>query len=217
MVEKVVPDATNSTIGGLGRVQSNLDFLPPALSDAGLAPMTESMAISPISSRLGNRGVLALIGLACAALLLLPAGASARPHAHLVGTRAVAPRHAPPAVKRMIKAANHIRHKPYKWGGGHSDWQSKGYDCSGSVSYVLHKAGLLDYPLTSGDLAKWGKGGPNRWVNIWANKDHVFMYIAGLRWDTSYITDGDRSGPGWSETKRPTKGFKLRHPAGINH
>ncbi|CAN5598094.1 hypothetical protein BH10ACT11_BH10ACT11_03130 [soil metagenome] len=161
--------------------------------------------------------LLLLAALLCACVAVMPGAAAARPHAHLEGSRAVAPKHAPPAVKRMIAAANHIWHRPYRWGGGHSQWNSKGYDCSGSVSYVLHKAGLLDYPLASGDLAKWGKKGPNRWVNIWANKDHVFMYIAGLRWDTSYITDGDRSGPGWSELKRPSRGFKLRHPAGINH
>jgi len=158
-----------------------------------------------------------LAALAFAWIAIAPSPASARPHARLHGSRAVAPKHAPPAVKKMIKAANHIRHKPYKWGGGHADWDSKGYDCSGSVSYVLHKAGYLDYPLTSGGFMDWGKKGANRWVNIWASKDHVYMVIAGLRWDTSYITDGDKTGPGWSELKRPSKGFKLRHPAGINN
>jgi cell wall-associated NlpC family hydrolase len=173
--------------------------------------MTLSKRKAPIAT------LAALAALACMSLAFSPAAASARPQAHLHGSRAVAPKHAPPAVKQMIKAANHIRHKPYKWGGGHSDWNSKGYDCSGSVSYVLHKAGYLDYPLDSTGFMHWGKGGANRWVNIWASKDHVYMYIAGLRWDTSYITDGDKSGPGWSEEKRPSKGFKLRHPAGINN
>ena len=40
------------------------------------------------------------------------------------------------------------------------------------------------------------------------------MIIDGLRWDTSFITDGDRSGPGWSTIMRPRKGFRPRHPAG---
>lgn len=155
--------------------------------------------------------------LVCALLAISPLSAGAAPRATLQGSKAVAPKQAPRAVKQMIKAANHIRHRPYKWGGGHKDWKSHGYDCSGSVSYVLHRGGYLDYPLDSTGFMKWGKKGPNRWVKIFASKEHVFMVIAGLRWDTSYITDGDRSGPGWSEMKRPTRGFKLRHPAGINN
>jgi hypothetical protein len=129
--------------------------------------------------------------------------------------RAVAPASAPPAVKAMIEAANRIRNRPYKWGGGHRRWNDRGYDCSGSVSYVMHYAGLLDYPLDSTGFMRWGGGGGGSWVRIYANKEHVFAIIAGLRWDTSYITDGDRSGPGWSEEMRPTGGFRLRHPLGL--
>ena len=150
------------------------------------------------------------------AVALSPATATAElPPAHLNGTKAVAPKGAPKIVKQMIKAGNQIRDKKYKWGGGHGDWNDKGYDCSGAVSYVLHKAGLLDYPLTSGDFMKWGDGGESSRVTIYANKEHVYMIIAGLRWDTSYITDGDRTGPGWSDEMRPTGGFRLRHPVGI--
>jgi hypothetical protein len=145
--------------------------------------------------------------------LLGPAPASASvPQAHLVGSRAVAPRSAPRPVKEMIEAGNDIRHKPYRWGGGHRRWNSRGYDCSGSVSYVLHKAGLLDYPLDSTGFMHWGKRGRSDWVTIYANHKHVFMIIAGLRWDTSYITDGDKSGPGWSTLMRPHRHFRARHP-----
>ena len=114
----------------------------------------------------------------------------------------------------MIRAGNRIRHKPYRWGGGHRRWRSKGYDCSGAVSYVLHRAGLLDYPLDSTGFMHWGKKGHSRWVTIYANSGHAFMVIAGLRWDTSYITDGDPSGPGWSTLRRSSKGYRVRHPAG---
>src|ERR1700744_1854103 len=62
------------------------------------------------------------------------------------GGRAVAPPSAPPAVKAMIEAGNRIRHRPYHWGGGHRSWNAAGYDCSGSVSYVMHAAGLLEFP-----------------------------------------------------------------------
>lgn len=131
--------------------------------------------------------------------------------------RAVAPESAPDSVKAMIAAANRIRHHPYRWGGGHRGWNSRGYDCSGSVSYVLHAAGLLDYPLDSRGFMRWGGGGPGSWVRIYANRGHVFMVIAGLRWDTSYSDDGDRSGPGWSEYPRQTRGFRVRHPLGLLH
>jgi cell wall-associated NlpC family hydrolase len=60
----------------------------------------------------------------------------------------------------MIRAANHIRHRPYRWGGGHRNWRSRGYDCSGSVSYVMHAAGLLDSPLDSTRLHALGRRGP---------------------------------------------------------
>ncbi len=157
---------------------------------------------------------------ACAAFVPLaataPAASAVVPQAKLVnGRRAVAPPLAPLAVKKMMVAANHIRNRPYRWGGGHRHWSSRGYDCSGSVSYVLHAAGLLDYPLDSTGFMRWGGGGAGSWVRIYANHGHVFMVIAGLRWDTSYITDGDRTGPGWSEYMRWTKGFRGRHPLGL--
>jgi cell wall-associated NlpC family hydrolase len=153
------------------------------------------------------------------ALLLLSAAASAAmPQATLTpGGRAVAPPSAPPAVKAMIEAANRIHHRPYSWGGGHRHWNSRGYDCSGSVSYVMHAAGLLESPLDSTGFMRWGGGGGGSWVRIYANREHVFAVIAGLRWDTSYSEDGDRSGPGWSEEMRPTGGFRLRHPLGLEH
>ncbi len=141
---------------------------------------------------------------------------AAMPEARLLpGGRAIPPPSAPPAVKQMIRAANHIRRRPYRWGGGHRNWGSRGYDCSGSVSYVLHAAGLLDSPLDSTGFMRWGGGGPGSWVRIYANREHVFMAIAGLRWDTSATDEGDGHGPGWSEEMRPTGGFRIRHPLGL--
>ncbi|HEX7279107.1 MAG TPA: hypothetical protein VF255_05715 [Solirubrobacterales bacterium] len=155
--------------------------------------------------------------LACGALYGSAAPATAAvPQAQLLPDgRAVAPPSAPPAVEAMIEAANRIRHRPYKWGGGHGKWNDRGYDCSGSVSYVMHAAGLLEYPLDSTGFMRWGGGGAGSWVRIYASKEHVFAVIAGLRWDTSYTDDGDRSGPGWSEEMRSTGGFRLRHPLGL--
>jgi hypothetical protein len=160
--------------------------------------------------------LLAACVLAALATLGGSSASAAVPDARLLPSgRAVAPASAPPAVKAMIQAGNRIRHRPYRWGGGHRHWRSRGYDCSGSVSYVLHAAGLLDWPLDSTGFMRWGGGGPGAWVRIYANREHVFAVIAGLRWDTSMTTEGDGDGPGWSEEMRSTSGFRLRHPLGV--
>ena len=127
---------------------------------------------------------------------------------------AYAPSKAPMAVKRVIWAANQLKSKPYKWGGGHASWRDSGYDCSGSVSFALHAAGLLGAPQTSGTLTRYGKGGAGKWISIYANKGHVFMVVAGMRFDTSPYGSGSR-GPRWRITGRPAGGFKVRHPAGL--
>jgi cell wall-associated NlpC family hydrolase len=130
----------------------------------------------------------------------------------LHGGVAVAPADAPLAVKLAIAAANHIRHKPYIWGGGHGSFQARGYDCSGSVSYVLHAAGLLSFPEVSGALAHWGVKGDGKWITVYANAGHAFVIIAGLRFDTS---GQGQSGPRWRPEPRWLRGFHRRHPAGL--
>jgi hypothetical protein len=166
--------------------------------------------------RLGTFSICCLLALGGLAAVVSPAASAAVPSARLLPDgRAVAPSSAPPSVKAMIEAGNRIRHRPYRWGGGHRHWNSAGYDCSGSVSYVLHAAGLLESPLDSTGFMRWGAGGAGSWVRIYANREHVFAIVAGLRWDTSLTTDGDRSGPGWSEEMRSTGGFRLRHPLGL--
>lgn len=166
-----------------------------------------------------RQGILSSIAVACLCLAAwAPAASASPPTATLVGSRAIAPPSAPPAVQAMIKAANAIRHRPYVWGGGHQSWNSRGYDCSGSVSYVLHAAGLLDSPLDSRGFMRYGEPGAGQWLKIYASNGHVFMVIAGLRWDTAGVTDGDKSGPGWSPivpTSTP-RGYKERHPIGVN-
>ena len=126
--------------------------------------------------------------------------------------QAVAPADAPEAVRLAIAAANHIRHKPYVWGGGHASFTARGYDCSGSVSYVLHAAGLLSFPEVSGALAHWGVLGEGNWITVYANAGHAFMIIAGLRFDTS---GAGASGPRWRAEPRWLRGFHRRHPAGL--
>jgi peptidoglycan hydrolase-like protein with peptidoglycan-binding domain len=125
---------------------------------------------------------------------------------------AIAPANAPDAVKAIIAAGNKIAKTPYIYGGGHGKWEDKGYDCSGSVSYALHGANLLDQPLVSGDFPNWGTPGPGQWVTIYGNSGHVFMYVAGLRFDTSGASS---SGSRWQAATRPTKGYGVSHPTGL--
>jgi cell wall-associated NlpC family hydrolase len=125
---------------------------------------------------------------------------------------ALPPLEAPEAVHQMIEAGNVIARSPYVWGGGHGKWLDKGYDCSGSVSFVLASAGLLNAPLDSGRLMSWGKPGRGKWVTIYANQGHVWMVVAGIRFDTS---GAKVSGSRWQNDMRPTGSFVVRHPAGL--
>jgi cell wall-associated NlpC family hydrolase len=125
---------------------------------------------------------------------------------------AVAPLEAPDVVATVIAAGNEIATTPYKWGGGHGAWKDSGYDCSGSVSFALAGAGLLDSPLTSGGLMRYGKAGPGRWITIYANAGHTFMVVAGLRFDTSGAQGGTRWQP---PDGRSYAGFTARHPPGL--
>ncbi|MGH2981146.1 MAG: hypothetical protein ACRDKV_03765 [Solirubrobacterales bacterium] len=136
------------------------------------------------------------------------------PKARLVRGKAIPPAAAPPAVKLVIRAANRIRRRPYKWGGGHRKWKSRGYDCSGAVSFALHGADFLDSPLDSRGLKRWGERGRGSWITVYTNRRHAYAVIAGLRWDTS----GNRrsSGPSWHKrTRAATRGrYAVRHPGG---
>jgi hypothetical protein len=127
--------------------------------------------------------------------------------------RALPPPGAPPAVAAAIAAGNAIHKRPYVWGGGHADFESWGYDCSGAVSYILHAAGLLPSPLPSGPLMAWGLPGKGQWITVMANTSHTYAVVAGLRWDTSSYGSGG-NGPRWRATKRHPKGFAVRHYSG---
>ncbi len=130
--------------------------------------------------------------------------------------KAAIPRGAPKRVRQIIAAANRIVGKPYKWGGGHTRLEDKGYDCSGAVSYPLIRAGLLRSTLVSGAFAKRYAAGAGRHVTIYANKGHVYMEVAGLRLDTSAIGDrGGRKGVRWRPVIGKRKGFSRRHPVGL--
>src|SRR5579875_635637 len=152
-----------------------------------------------------------------------PAPVTAGPRARLLSNgSAAAPASAPAAVRGIIAAGNQIVGKPYEYGGGHGiplDQIAATYDCSSSVAHLLFGGGLVpvDFDADSGELMSWGEPGPGRWVTIYASPDHVFMYVAGLRWDTHDAAGpGDGStGIGWHPLVREANGFVARHPAGL--
>jgi hypothetical protein len=126
---------------------------------------------------------------------------------------AYAPRNAPAPVKRAIAAGNELQGKPYKWGGGHARHDDSGYDCSGTVSYVLREAGLLRGSMPSSGYFRYGKKGEGRWITVYIRKGHVFVTVAGLRLDTG--GPGDRTGPRWKPETRQSVGHVMRHPSGL--
>lgn len=161
--------------------------------------------------------------------LAAPASASALPfgglqepeperpaRATLQKGKAIAPKSAPRRVRMVIQAANRIRRKPYIWGGGHGGYSpgnwpvEKGYDCSGAVSFALARGGFLRSPLVSGSFLDWGKRGRGSWITVWTNHEHVYMIVAGLRWDTS-----GGKGPRWHRDSRSSKGFEPRRIRGF--
>jgi hypothetical protein len=140
---------------------------------------------------------------------------------------AAAPADAPLEVQNAVFAANRIQTKPYIYGGGHRRFESRGYDCSGTVSYALHGGGLLVSPLDSGSFMRWGQRGPGMWITVFTNPGHAYAVIAGLRLDTSIagvatMRSGKRfarsayeRGPRWRPTARSSRGFRSRHPLGF--
>jgi cell wall-associated NlpC family hydrolase len=128
---------------------------------------------------------------------------------------AYAPSRAPQSVKNAIWAANGLRRKPYVWGGGHGTFYDRGYDCSGTVSFALHGAGVLNSPLPSSDLMRFGEGGRGRWMTIYSRSGHTFAVIAGLRLDTTDLGRGGDVGPRWYDYGRDTSGYVARHPVGM--
>jgi hypothetical protein len=116
------------------------------------------------------------------------------------------------AVWRIISAGNRIAGKPYKYGGGHGTYRDSGYDCSGSVSFALHFAGLLRTPLDSSGFMSYGLPGRGRHVTIYANAGHAYMVVDHRRFDTSAIGE---TGSRWTSTHRSSAGYAVRHPRGL--
>ncbi len=138
--------------------------------------------------------------------------------ATLRGNLALAPAQAPLEVKRAIWAANQLRSKPYRYGGGHRSFSDSGYDCSGTISYALGAAGIVKSPMSSSDFRRFGNRGQGKWITVYARNGHTFAVIAGLRLDTTAWNTMRRDrhwAPRWQATPRTPRGFEARHPAGL--
>jgi cell wall-associated NlpC family hydrolase len=128
---------------------------------------------------------------------------------------AIAPIGAPAAVQDVIQAGNQIARLPYRYGGGHVTYEDTAYDCSGSISFVFQAAHLLQSSVASGALENWGDPGPGKWITVFANAGHTFMYVAGLRFDTVALAE---SGSRWSSraaNEPDLRTFSVRHPPGL--
>ncbi len=119
----------------------------------------------------------------------------------------------PAVIARVIAGANAIADFPYVYGGGHASFVDNAYDCSGSVSYALAAGGLLSAPETSGELESWGVPGPGRWITVFANAGHTYMYVDGMLYDTA-----GRSGvyaSRWLVGATDNAGYVERHYPGL--
>jgi hypothetical protein len=140
---------------------------------------------------------------------------------------AAAGEEAPRAVKAMVAAGNRLFGAGYLYGGGHGpslNTLQPAYDCSSAVSYLLHWGGVLGTSaLDSTGLASYGLPGPGRYISIYANASHAFMYVAGLRFDTvedpAYDSgpNSGKPGPRWrvSNSVPAWASWTVRHPAGL--
>lgn len=138
-------------------------------------------------------------------------GYSAEP---VSGGLATVPRKAPDVVRRAIAAGNEIAGSPYQYGGGHGSADGRGgYDCSGAVSHVLMRAGLLSSPLPSSGFRNYGQHGEGNWITVYAKPGHVFLVVADLRFDTGWHQYPE--GPRWTAQSRPLRGYSTRHPRGL--
>ena len=136
---------------------------------------------------------------------------SDRPMAGVAKTSA--PACLPVQVQEVIAGGNAIRDFPYVYGGGHLSFVDDAYDCSGSVSYALAAGGLIKAPETSGQLVSWGTPGPGRYITVFADDGHTFMWVDGVWFDTA-----GRAGPyatRWLTRQPSLVGYAVRHPAGF--
>jgi len=216
--EAIVSDGGSAQHGSSG-LRAHPQAVDPVAGEAAQlsAPAAAPSSVS-VSSTSGQSGQLPQpISEAEVKAELAESGISANPDQATLtpGGLAIAPVNAPPAVQAVIAAANEIARLPYIWGGGHQTYEDTGYDCSGSLSFILAAGGLLNQTETSWEFENYGDPGPGKWITIFATDGHTFAYIAGLRFDTVALAE---TGSRWSN--RPAdepdlSSFVARHPPGL--
>jgi hypothetical protein len=206
----------------------------PTPTDSHLTPQPHPQAVEPVAGAVPQSGsagdgggqAQVSVGSSVGALPqpmsnaqiraeLAASGISANPNQATLTPNllAIAPIGAPAEVQAIVNAGNEIAHLPYVWGGGHARYEDTGYDCSGSISFVLAAAGLLNGTETSGELMSYGAPGPGKYITIYATNGHTFMYVAGLRFDTVALA---QAGSRWSNRAATEGGgFVARHPPGL--
>jgi cell wall-associated NlpC family hydrolase len=201
---EVVPFVPTGTTDTTGSAAS-------ATGGASVAPTTSPISATIPPELVSGDGMTGAKGPTPRPELLVP-GTTAR----FVDGLAAAPESAPAAIQQIIWAGNEVIGLPYIYGGGHGSFISPGYDCSATVSYALHGAGLLSVPKDSSEFESWGSHGAGRWIAIFSNPEHAYMTIAGLRLDTSPADDpADLQGPRWRPLRPANAGFRVRHPLGL--
>jgi hypothetical protein len=194
------PQAVQPVLGA-APATSNTSDLPAQVSvgpPAGGGSLPQPMSLSQVRAELKASGLAS----SATKATLTPDGL------------AIAPTGAPAVIQQMINAGNQIAHLPYRFGGGHATYQDNAYDCSGSLSFVFIEAGILNTTVDSSALMGMGDPGPGKWVTIYANPGHTYMYVAGLRFDTVALA---ATGSRWSNgpPEEGTGGFAVRHPPGL--
>ena len=58
----------------------------------------------------------------------------------------------------------------------------------------------------------YGKPGKGKWITLYSKATHVFMVVAGVRFDT--VARG-QTGSRWINTMSGTDGYVARHPPGF--
>lgn len=205
VVPFVAPTPAGSTIG------TAASSTPSTGGSAAVASEPAGLPTAIPGELTAGNGMTTATGPAVRPELLVP-GTTAR----FVDGLAAAPEGVPAAIQQIVWAGNEIVGLPYIYGGGHASFVSPGYDCSGTVSFALHGASLLNAPEDSSEMEGLGGRGDGRWVTIFANAGHVYMTVAGLRLDTSPAEDpANLQGPRWRPLRQTNGGYVVRHPAGL--